>query len=75
MRKATLNDVIPADLPGVREIAKYSDLIKVISLENPVELENGINKVLEETKPDNLEFPEKFSLENCAENLLSIYGK
>ena len=68
--------IVATDLPGVREIAEHTDLIRMVPCENSPALAEEILKTYNEVVHHKIEkqpFPPEFDLHRCAENLLEVY--
>lgn len=68
--------VVATDLPGVREISAYTDLISIVGVEDSNAIAEGIVNVFERIDINAYEpqpFPEEFSLQHCANNIFKVY--
>lgn len=68
--------VVSTDLPGVREISEYTDLIDIVPIGDGKALSRGILEILySPRKRDSKEvaFQKVFSLQSCADRLFQIY--
>lgn len=69
--------VIATDLPGVREIAEYTDLVSIVPLENSDALAAAITKTMKDIEshpPKERPFPHEFDLDHCAAQLFEVYS-
>jgi len=70
--------VIATDLPGVREIAEYTDLISIVPVDNSDALARTLADTLNRCRsgpPKERPFPREFSLQQCAERLYDVYRR
>lgn len=66
--------VVATDLPGVREIAEHTDLIRTVPLNHSRALGEEILEVIKKGKPRATKpFPSEFSLSRCADKLYDVY--
>jgi glycosyltransferase involved in cell wall biosynthesis len=68
--------VVATDLPGVREIAKYTQLISIVPVENPQAIYLKTREFLNNLKfykNNRADFPDIFNIEVCAQKLYEVY--
>jgi glycosyltransferase involved in cell wall biosynthesis len=72
---AARTPVVAFALPGVIEIARYSNLVELVPPDSPEALVAKVEEVLTRQTGQEVaaSFPEEFELERCARSLLSVY--
>lgn len=66
--------VVATELPGVEEIAAYTNLIHTVAINDPLALCQKILDVIKKGKPRVTKpFPSEFSLSRCADKLYEVY--
>lgn len=67
--------IVATDLPGVREIAEYTDLIKIIPLGDKTALVREIHGAISQEVDCAIKqnFKDEFGIDNCARQLYKLY--
>ncbi|OHB59877.1 MAG: hypothetical protein A2173_11995 [Planctomycetes bacterium RBG_13_44_8b] len=68
--------IVATDLPGVREIAEHTNLIKIVPVQNSEAICKNVLEVFNNQQAFSQiynPFPAEFDLQNCANNLYEVY--